>query len=386
MTKVSPRLPPGLSLTRASAADNQAILEFMSGQSMEADMSLRFDRSPDYFALHDAHSDDHETWLLCEGEEIVGIASFVQRPAWVDGRIEPVIYMADLRFARRRAAAGLWRSLMRDILRELHARTGARLAWCSILRGNKSGRHAVLRSARPDSTPFEHLCGYSTVSVVARKPWAVNRQNGLTVRRARSEDDSRLRSFVDAQSSQTQFGPVFDESFWVRRLEEWPDFGLDSFYLALDESGNLAGCLAPWDSSAINRIVIEQLPPSANLVRHICNALSPLTRRPRVRTGPEASLPDIVLTHLFVRDRSADVLAALLYAAQRDVFATRRYATLSLCLYDDDPLWKALDDYWYVAVPMDLYWVDVGELAGAGSSRSALSDRDRYAGFESYLV
>jgi hypothetical protein len=379
-------LPPGLRLTRAGVADNEAILRFMQQHSMDAGIALRFDRSPDYFALHAAHSDDHETWLLWRNDELLGIGSFIQRQGWIDGRAESIIYLADLRFARHRAVAGLWRTLMQDILRDINSRTGASYAFCSILRANRSGRQALLNAKRADSPQLQHLRGYSNISIVARKPWAGSAAGSVLVRRARETDSHRLREFVDSQSKQTQFGPVFDRKYWQRRIDLWPNFRLEDFYLALDGSDRIAGCLAPWDSSAINRIVIEKLPAYANFMRMVCNALSPLTRRPPVRTGSDSSLPDIALTHVFVADRSAEVFAALLYAAQKDIFALRRHATISVCLYDDDPLAQALQAYWYVAVPMDLFWLDVGAMADPQHTQSSAPAKDSYPGFESYLV
>ncbi len=357
----------------------------MRNQSMKADLQLRFDRAPNYFALHAAHSSDHETWLLSSNDQILAIASFVQRQAWVDGRIEPVIYMADLRIARRRNVAGIWRSLMPQLLNAIGARTGARLAYCSILRDNRLARQALLRSDR-GAVPFEHLHGYSTLSVVARRPWVRRLSRGVIVRRARGADEDRLRTFINEQSRETQLGPVFDQSFFSGRLEQWPEFSLENFYLAFDESEEIVGCLAPWDSSSINRIVLERVSASANAIRVLCNLLTPLTRRPRIETGPSSAMPDIALTHVFVRDRSAHVLAALLDVAQHDIFSSRRHATISLCLYDDDPLWNALGAYWYVSVPMDIYCVGIGVGDGVQGVGQLHSSRRRFPGFEGYLV
>jgi len=358
----------------------------MRGRSMQAGMSLRFDRSPDYFALHNAHSSDHVTWLLRRDEQIHGIGSFVYRRGWVNGEIHPIVYMADLRLSRNRFVAGRWRSLMREILAAAHHANGAKLAYCSILRDNKAGHQALLRAKGDPATQFEHLRGYSNVSIVARKPWALSSADNRRVRRARSEDQSLLRDFVARQSQATQFGPVFDSAAWIRRLNVWPDFGVENFYLAFDESDELVGCLAPWDSSAINRIVLDRLPQSAEIVRRVCNALTPITGRPRVHTGPGTFLPDISLTHVFVENRSAEVLATLLDSALRDIFSAGRHATVSLCVYDDDPLWAALKRYWYVAVPMDLFWVDAEAMAAGSVRESIVPGHDNFPGFESYLV
>jgi len=353
---------------------------------MRAGLSLRFDRSPDYFALHKAHSEDHETWLLVTRDRILGIGSIVSRNAWVNGAIEPVIYLADLRLAPGRATAGLWRPLIRDVLRAARARTGAKLAYCSIIRDNKSARQAMLRDDRVDSTPFRHLSGYSSVAIIARKPG--RRPNTrFAVQPATAGDTNRLQEFVAEQSRSTQFGVVFDDPSWSRRLVGWPDFGIGNFFIAHDKRGQIVGCVAPWNYASINRIVIERLPPVIDAVRMLCNVMAPLTRRPLIRVGARSSLPDAALTHVFVRDRDPSILSALLHRAVRQLFSTRRYATISLIIYDDDPLEPALRDFWCVRVPMDLYWVDVDRIEHpAAAARELDSGNYAWPGFESYLV
>jgi len=386
LTVLRTQLPPQTRLVRATPSDNAAILEFMRGQAMRAGLSMRFDRSPDYFALHEAHSEDHETWLLVTRDRIIGIGSIVSRNAWVDGAIEPVIYLADLRLAPGRATAGVWRPLLRDVLRDARARTGAKLAYCSIIRDNKSARQAMLRDDRVDSTPFRRLRGYASVAIIARKPCR-GPNAAYAVRHATAGDANRLQDFIAEQSRSTQFGVVFDTPAWSRRLVGWPDFGIENFLIAQDEREQIVGCVAPWNYHSINRIVIERLPPAIDAVRMLCNMMAPLTRRPLIRVGARSSLPDAALTHLFIRNRNPSILSALLHRAVRQLFSTRRYATISLIMYDDDPLAPALRDFWCVSVPMDLYWVDVDRIEHPTATPREL-DSGIYAwpGFESYLV
>jgi hypothetical protein len=352
----------------------------MREQSMQAGLSLRFERAPDYFALHEAHSPDHVTWLVSRRDSIVSIASVVIRPAYVDGHRRTVAYLADLRQARGRAAAGTWRTVANAALAEIRREFGATLAYCSILRDNRLARASILGSPFGKGLGFRHLRGYRTVSIVGKLPSARRRKRGIEIRRATSSDSEALREFIDAQCRELQFSPVFDRPTWVRRTEGWPGFGIGSFFIATDARRRIVGCLAPWDSSQINRIVIDALPCRAELLRWAVNAASFVTRRPWISVGPSSHLPDVSLTHLHVENRDADVFADLLTVIFRELMRTRRYATLSFCLYDGDPLWRAVRNTLRMAVPMDLYWLALDQSAEPPGNSSL------WPGFESYLV
>jgi hypothetical protein len=365
---------------RAGADDNDALLEFMREQSIEAGLSMRFERAPHYFALQEAHSLDHITWIVTRRGRIVSTASAVVRSAYVDRAVRTVAYFADLRQARGRGLAGIWRNVANTALDDVRHTFGATHAFCSILRGNRLARASILESRIGIGLRLRHLRGYRTVSIVGRLPWPRRRNRHLDIRHATSADSEKLRAFVDAQSRDRQFAAVFDRTTWQRRIEAWPDFGIEHFLIATDPRGRIVGCLAPWDSSTINRIVIDGLPFRAELLRRAANAAAFLTRRPKIPLGPATHLPDVALTHLSVENRDAEVFAELLAVAYRELMRTRRYATVSFCLYDGDPLWPALRHTVHNTVPMDLYWLPLDRNA-APLEHDAL-----WPGFESYLV
>ncbi|KEZ73721.1 hypothetical protein C5I_0111365, partial [Pseudomonas syringae pv. syringae FF5] len=85
-------------IRQAGTADSSRLLDFQRRHTMRGSMPLRFDRSPDYFALHRCHADDQRTWIA-EGPEgeLRGSASLVVRDGYLHGGVEPVAYLGDLR-------------------------------------------------------------------------------------------------------------------------------------------------------------------------------------------------------------------------------------------------------------------------------------------------
>ncbi|EGH31772.1 hypothetical protein PSYJA_23498, partial [Pseudomonas syringae pv. japonica str. M301072] len=138
-------------------------------------------------------------------------------------------------------------------------------------------------------------------------------------------------------------------------------------------------CVAPWDAEKIKRIVVEQMPLTQQLLRLGYNALAPLAGRPGI-AAPGQALRDIYLTHLQVRHRDPEVFCALLDVAWKQV--RKDYSLMQLCLYDQDPLWKAMHRYHAFSLPMDLYTAPCGSHAAEFTESCAAS----IPGFEIYLV
>lgn len=368
-------------IRQASAVDNLKLLDFQAQRAMQGGLPMRFDRGPDYFALHHCHAADHRTWMAeGEGGELKGIASLVVREGYLQERIQPVAYLGDLRLVPDRRLSKSWMAEVKVRLEALADETGVQHAYCCVIRSNRLAAHSLLGGRRANPLMLSHWRGYSNVAVYGQRGWgsAPRTVENVRIVQAQPHHADALRAFLDRESAGQPFGSVFSEAQFSRRLETWPDFGIESFLLAVDAQDNLLGCVAPWDAGRIKRVVLEQLPLSHQALRLAFNACAPALGRPAI-AAPGEALQDIYLTHLQVRERNPQIFAALLDVAWARLRG--RYALMQLCLYDNDPLWTAMNRYRSVSVPMDLY------TAPCVSSAPALAlDAGRIPGFEIYLV
>jgi hypothetical protein len=372
-------------IRQAGPADNERILAFQARHAMRGKLPLRFDRTPDYFALHRCHADFHEVWLAeDECSAIKGVASLVVREGYIDGRVRRIAYLGDLRLVPDRHLSRAWTGVVRERLEALRREQGVEYAFCCMIRDNRIAVQSLARSRHPDRLRFAPWQGYDNVSIYARRGLSGSGQAraGVRIVEAQPHHADALRAFLDAQSREQAFGCVFSQPEFERRLKTWPDFGLASFLLAIDARGAVVGCVAPWDAGRIKRIVLEHLPPSLQAVRLAVNALAPILRRPRI-AAPGEPLRDVYLTHLQVRDRNPAVFGALLDAAWSRVRLT--HALMQLCLYDNDPLWAAMEGFRYTRTPMDLYTLPIhGEQTQCPIGEALFEGR--LPGFEIYLV
>lgn len=362
----------------ATAVDNERLLAFQTRYAMLSGMPLRFDRSPDYFALHRCHSEDYRTWLAEDGAgRLKGMASMVVRDGYLSGEKQRIAYLGDLRIAPDRELARTWVKYVVDRLTDLALHEHVRHTYCCVIRDNRMAMQSLFGTGKRIRLGFQHWRGYSNVSIYARRI-ATRRPSSVAISNASATDIEALRAFLDRESRSQPFGCVFTMEEFERRLTAWPDFGIERFLVARNRNGHIVGCVAPWDAGRIKRIILERLPWSLGALRHGFNAIAPFLGRPPI-AAPGDPLQDIYLTHLHVSGRDPDIAHALLDAVwQRE---QRHYALLQLCLYDHDPLWPALHGFRYTALPMDLY-----TLSTPGTSALDLGDTDAMPGFEIYLV
>lgn len=341
----------GFTYRVATNTDNEAILAFMSSQPMKAGLQLRFDRSPDFFALPRLQGDEHETHLFEKEGEIVGLASLVIRDGYINGQIEKVVYLSDLRIQSSRKLAGRWHRLFIKRMNELAAERNINNAFTVILSDNHAARNALVNKPRFN---VELVSSFHTISLLARKPWA-KKPTKFTVKRANHSNVDEIAELLDSTNKEQAFGLPFSDGLLNQRFQQWPNFSIENFLLVFEENGELLGCLAPWDYSSVKNVVFDSLPFGANLLRQVLNFSAPLTGRPIINNPPNTKLPDVAITHLAIKDRRQDVFATLLDALVKQLFSQKRFATISLCLFENDPLRSALHNYWYYSVPMDLF-------------------------------
>ncbi|WP_322040659.1 hypothetical protein [Burkholderia diffusa] len=362
----------------ATAVDNERLLAFQTRYAMRGDMPLRFDRSPDYFALHRCHSNDYRTWLAEDSAgRVKGMASMVVRDGYLAGEKQRIAYLGDLRIAPDRELARTWVDYVVDRLADLARNEDVLHTYCCVIRDNRIATQSLFRTGKRTQLGFRHWRGYSNVSIYARRI-AARCAGSVRITGASATDADALCAFLDHQSRFQPFGCVFTADEFARRLSTWPDFGIERFLVARDTHGRIVGCVAPWDAGRIKRIVLERLPRSLSALRYGFNTIAPLLGRPTI-AAPGQPLRDIYLTHLHVSGRDPAIAHALLDAVwQRE---RSRYALLQLCLYDHDPLWPALHGYRYTALPMDLY-----TLSTPGACALDPGGTEAIPGFEIYLV
>src|SRR5260221_2046003 len=236
----------------AGRADNDRLLAFYRKLGMPAGgLNILFVKVPEYFRFLDCESATHAVGIVEDDEGTVeGMFAFGARPCYVEGKLERLVHVSDLRFTSRRLRKSKfdWKAVAGDLCEQLPTIDdfkGARYLLGSFVVANEKARKAIASQKAPfDISP---LASYKMVNLLARKPlkWAGlkgKRKTGelsVQVSRGGEADREDLRRFLDRQNRRRALGYVFEgpDDELARRLRVWDGVTMESFFIARDGNG-----------------------------------------------------------------------------------------------------------------------------------------------------
>jgi hypothetical protein len=158
--------------------------------------------------------------------------------------------------------------------------------------------------------------------------------------------------FLARQERERRFGYVMSERLLARRLESWPGFGLDSFFLVRNSRQRIVGCAAPWDTSSFKRTRVLGYHGAMKLVQLAFNTLATMAGFPRL-PPPGDCFRFVFLTHLHVEREDPAILHELLLAIYRDLYAERLHF-MSAMVPRGSPLERAFHGFRVTRTAMSL--------------------------------
>jgi len=297
----------------ASEGDNAALIELAAACPMEADLSLRIDRAPDFFALNRLEG-DRWTVAVVDGPHghPVACVGTAERRAWVHGRPTPTVYAGDLKvhpdFRDRRIADALERFVADTARATAGDRTPVLL---TVLAGNAAMER---RAAGPRGLPrlhrFATLHSFA-IPLLWRRAVDVA---GIRVRPAAPHDLEEMANVWSSIATTRQFASILDADGLARWIDSATGLEIDDYLLARDQRGRLLGFMGMWDQRSLKTLRVLRYSPSLAVLRGLMRVAAPFVG---AAAPPEIGAPLHYASalHLCVPVDRAEVLRALVLAA-----------------------------------------------------------------------
>ena len=370
-------------LARAGEPDNTARCELFARVSMETDIILSVRRDPDFDALYRLQSDEWVSVVVELDGVVEGTGTIIVRDGYIEGRQCRVGYLGDLRLSPRLTGRFLLERFYGALLQEVRERYGCELFLTTVIASNEHALRALtretLRSRRSGRPQYALVGDFDIRSLHLLLPRRAER-SPYAVRRATPSDIPSLSRFLDADARSRPFGFVFSEQKFRRRLRDWPGLSIDAFYLAEDERGELGGCIALWDASAVKRMVVCAYRGPMRRARFAYDMVARLLGMPHLPT-PGSAFRYKYVTHQAIPSGDPRILRALLMQAYRDARAGQGLHFLSVCAPHSSPLEPAFRGFQATNLRSRLYVVSLPDVDAACVTRAAA-----WPGFEMALV
>jgi hypothetical protein len=321
----------------ATSADDAALREILAATPMPGHIAVSFRREPSYFDAAVVEGAFRQVVVARDSQtgRIVGFGSRSIRPRYVNGQVQPIGYLSNLRLMEPYRNLGL---VARGYacFRSLHADGRTPVYLTTIAEGND--RAITLLTSRRAGLPAYRFAGrYHTLSIpISRRGSHGPRlPRGLSLRPATREDRPALVDFLHTSGPRRHFFPEYVDEDLFTSSGTFRDLEPDDLLLAF-HGEHLVGCIGAWDQSRFRQTVVERYSRWLYGLRPFYNLAA------RVRGLPELPRPHTPLHYRMaamplVEGDDPDVFRSLL-----DWLLSRLSGTvcdyLLLGLHESDPL------------------------------------------------
>ncbi len=359
----------------ATEADEADLRRLLRESPMPGAIAVTFEREPHYFRAAVVEG-FHQT-IVCRDSQtgaLLGMGSRSVRPVYLNGTVQPVGYMSQLRTSPHhewgmdsaRAVAQGFR-----FFHTLHADRRAPFYLMSVIADNRPARR-LLESGLPDLPRLQPYALWHTYVIYlgeAKRPAPLPADLRLE-----PGDTTHIPAMLDCLQRNgvgRQFAPYWAAETLFHR-DCTPDLRPEDFLLAL-RGQRVVGCIAAWDQSQFKQSVVRAYTGPIGrwpLARLALNRLAPLGWWPSL-PAPDTPWRYCYASHLAV-DKSDPAIFAVLVRALYRRARDRGYNYFILGLEEADPLSQMVRrDYGHITYPSQIY------LVGWEDSWEAIAHVDR---------
>ena len=291
----------------ATESDNEEILKFCSEINMStSSMSLRYERSPDYFAFLKEQTSRYFVFVfLNKDDSIGGVCSVVLKQQYIDGELCRLAYLCDLRTSPSlyRLARVQWRNCYAKVvagLRDIIEFEECKYFYSAVFSDNQIAQEALVKRNR--HYVYRELGSYHAVSVIFKKFWQKKetKSDRFVTENISENNENELRLFLNTEMKQQTLGEhieaeknEYDEL--ARRLKGWHNFSLNDFIVVREKrSRKIVATLAPWLQADARRMVVTNLPRSLSVLSVLARAFG------RANLKQDGILRVLNLTHFSI--------------------------------------------------------------------------------------
>ncbi len=299
-------------------------------------LTVAFDRAPDVFAIPELFSERVTCLGFLEAEELLGFAMLSYQKRYVNGEPRLVMYYGCAHVKPEGRGRGFLYRISDRLFRDHDERSD--IGYAIVMAGNRPAER-IIGPRRfdypylPASRIAGTLCARNILILGRRKESA-----GFRVRRATPADTDAMVSLLQEEYRARLFGPVIDRAAFLENAVKRPGCGLEDHYVA-ERDGEIVGTCAAWDTERLRQTRVIRYGARLRLAAKAHALLAgPAGFPPMPREGER--IKDVTITDAAVRERSPEILEALLRTISNDLYAKRCHMmTVGSCRRD--PLLRA---------------------------------------------
>jgi hypothetical protein len=283
--------------------------------------------------------------------EVAGFTCRATRPLFVNGQVEEVGYLSQLRVAKQFQGQGLV-SLGFRYLRQLHADKRVTGYLATIIEGNKVAAAILVDRTRQGYPVFREVCRLWTLALIVRRAKPIP-PSPYQICRGSKADLSDIVALFRRRGPARQFFPAYTEADFTDSPLTL-GFRPEDFILAR-QNGELVGVLGLWEQSGYKQSVVQGYGGMLGRFRPLYNlGLRLIGARPL--TSPGEHIHFAYASFICTANNNPAIFDLLLGQAY-NLAVKRGYAYLMVGLAEGDPLLAVARRYLHIPYPSRLYTI-----------------------------
>ncbi len=316
MTKTS------LKLREATSADSRKLNDFFTSIPTMGSIEIKISREVHFFSFYQRLGLPYKTYLLEDGDEILGTASFLLRDLKFKNRTIRLAQACDLRISPNRKAILSWSTYFHPLLEKVISEQGCDAFMTTINQTESQAMNAFIRPKlkRPHQPLYSLARSYNLVSIHGFYPWDSKPNENIFVRPYKSSDKEALVKYINSVSLSHDFLPHEVHENVADFINRSLIYSWSQFLIAFDSEDRIIGCVQPISSSLLQDYLPQEYNDQAHNFRQFLKAAQWL-RFGRRLTRPFSSTQKQEALHFrllhFLSASHPEVLKALISASYK---------------------------------------------------------------------
>jgi len=325
-----------LEIRLARPEDDEELRRILRENPISGDISLTFEREPNYFVAARVEASDHQIIVAkdLDTRRIVGMGARSIRPLYVNGRVVQLGYLSQFRVDQnyryvREGYKEAW-----GLFNELHQDGKSPYYYTSIIEDNLPARRFLTRGL-PGMPVYNEYARMHTLALYSlKRKNDITPMAGLKIERGNEVNQSAIFDCLQRNQSRYQFTPQWNGSL-LFHPSHTPGLTPGNFIVA-SRRETVVGCAALWDQGGFKQTVVSGYSNRVIYFRWLINIGARVFGRP-ILPSVNTKIKHAYLSHLAVDQDDQDIYLPLLRTVfNQAVHHGHSYLMLGLC--DHHPL------------------------------------------------
>lgn len=303
---------------KGTESDNQQLIDLTALSPMEGDISLRIDRSPDFFALLKLRGES-TVFVAENNQKIIGCICASRQEVFIGGKITQVYYVGDFKVADSYRNKGVGYELTKR-LEDYLISVDADLIFLNIAQGNT--KPVPFFRKRVSSSDFENLGTFNIFQFLGKRGSKLYK---ASIQIVPAEVDDSLLTFLNNQYKKYALGSVITRK----------QLAGCAIYKII-KNNKLAGVMCISDTMKIKQNVVVNITVALTIILKLGNILHKVFG---ISKMPELHQPIkmLYIKYIAVEDNNVILVKRLINFTQGLAY-DKLYSFASLGLHERDPL------------------------------------------------